>query len=65
MLPAAWVAVVVIGIAIARSSIGFERPRGTIDRDEAIQIPQSSEQSLLPAALAISVAISCIYLVVF
>jgi putative membrane protein len=56
---------VVIGIAIiARSSAGFERTRRAIDRDEVIQMPQSRAESLLSAALAIAVAIFCIYLAV-
>jgi hypothetical protein len=56
---------VVIGIAIiARSSVGFERTRGAIDRDGAIPILQLGAQSPLSAALAISVIFS-IYLAVF
>jgi putative membrane protein len=56
-------AMVAIGIVIiARSSVGFERTRGAIDRDEVIQIPQSRAASLLSAALAIAVVIFCNYL---
>jgi putative membrane protein len=54
-----------IGIAIiARSSVGFERTRRAIDRDEVVQIPRSRVESLLSAALAIAVVISCIYVAV-
>ncbi|WP_029586989.1 YidH family protein [Bradyrhizobium sp. URHD0069] len=49
-------------VIIARSSVGFERTRRAIDRDEVIQIPQSRATSLLSAALAIAVVIFCIYL---
>ena len=58
-------AIVVIGIAIiAQSSARFERTRRAIDRDEAIQIPQSRTQSLLSVALAIAVVIFYIHLAV-
>jgi putative membrane protein len=54
---------VVTGIAIiGRSSAGFERVRRAIDRDEVIRMPRSRAESLLAAALAIAVAIFCIYL---
>ncbi len=56
---------VVIGISIiARSSVGFERTRRAINRDEIVQIPQSRAEPLLSAALAIAVVIFCIYLAV-
>jgi putative membrane protein len=56
---------VVIEIAIiARSFVDFDRTRGAIDRDEAIQIQHSRTQSLLSVALAIAVVIFCIYLAV-
>ena len=59
----AGLAMVVTGIAIiGRSSAGFERTRRTIDRDEVIQMPRSHVESLLSVALAIAVAIFCIYL---
>jgi putative membrane protein len=52
-----------IGIAIiARSSSAFDHTRRAIDRDEAIQIPQSRKQSLLSVALAITVVIFYIHL---
>jgi hypothetical protein len=58
-------AMVVIGNAIiARSSVGFERMLGAIDRDEAIQILRFGALSPLSAALAISVIFS-IHLAVF
>ena len=61
----AGLAMVVIGIAIiARSGAAFERTRRAIDRDEVIQIPQSRAGSLLSAALAIVVVVSCIYVAV-
>jgi putative membrane protein len=61
----AGLAMVVVGITIiGRSSIGFERTRHAIDRDEVIQMPQSRAESLLSVALAIAVAIFCIYLAV-
>jgi putative membrane protein len=61
----AGLAMVVIGIAIiGRSSAGFERTRRAINRDEVIQMPQSRAESLLSVALAIAVAIFCIYLAV-
>jgi putative membrane protein len=61
----AGLAMVVIGIAIiARSSVGFERTRRAINRDEVVQIPQSRAEPLLSAALAIAVVIFCIYLAV-
>jgi putative membrane protein len=61
----AGLAMVVTGIAIiGRSSAGFERTRRAIDRDEIIQMPQSRAESLLSVALAIAVAIFCIYLAV-
>jgi putative membrane protein len=54
---------VVVGIAIiGRSSAGFERTRRAINRDEVIQMPQCRAESLLSAALAITVVIFCIYL---
>jgi putative membrane protein len=53
----------VIGIAIiARGSIGFERTRREIDRDEVTQIPHSYVEPVLSAALAIAAAIFCICL---
>jgi putative membrane protein len=56
---------VVTGIAIiGRSSAGFERTRRVIDRDEVIQMSQSRAESLLSVALAIAVAIFCVYLAV-
>jgi putative membrane protein len=61
----AGLAMVVTGIAIiGRSSAGFERTRRAIDRDEVIQMPQSRAESLLSVALAIAVAIFCVYLAV-
>src|SRR5882757_9450512 len=61
----AGLAMVVTGIAIiARSSAGFERTRRAIDRDEIIRMPPSRAESLLSVALAIAVAIFCVYLVV-
>jgi putative membrane protein len=54
---------VVTGIAIiGRSSAGFERTRRAIDRDEVIRMPRSHMESLLSVALAIAVAIFCVYL---
>jgi putative membrane protein len=59
----AGLAMVVTGIAIiGRSSTGFERTRRAIDRDEVIQMPRSYMESLLSVALAIAVAIFCVYL---
>ena len=59
----AGLAMVVTGIAvIGRSSAGFERRRRAIDRDEVIQMPRSHVESLLSVALAIAVAIFCVYL---
>jgi putative membrane protein len=59
----AGLAMVVTGIAIiGRSSAGFERTRRAIDRDEVIQMPRSHMESLLSVALAIAVAIFCVYL---
>jgi putative membrane protein len=59
----AGLAMVVTGLAIiGRSSAGFERVRRAIDRDEVIRMPRSRAESLLAAALAIAVAIFCIYL---
>jgi putative membrane protein len=59
----AGLAMVVSGIAIiARSSAGFERTRRAIDRDEIIRMPRSHMESLLSVALAIAVAIFCVYL---
>jgi hypothetical protein len=53
----------VIGIAIiARGSVGFERARRAIGRNEVIQIPRSRAELLLTAAQAIHVLIFCIYL---
>jgi putative membrane protein len=61
----AGLAMVVIGIAIiGRSSAGFERTRRAIDRDEVIRMPRSRAESLLSVALAIAVAIFCVYLAV-
>jgi putative membrane protein len=61
----AGMAMVVIGIAIiGRSSTDFERTRRAINRDEVIQMPQSGAESLLSVALAIAVAVFCIYLAV-
>ena len=61
----AGLAMVVTGIAIiGRSSAGFERTRRAIDRDEVIQMPRSHMESLLSVALAIAVAIFCVYLAV-
>ena len=59
----AGLAMVVTGIAIiGRSSSGFERTRRAIDRDEVIQMPRSRAETLLSVALAIAVAIFCVYL---
>jgi|ERR1700754_553251 len=59
----AGLAMVVAGIAIiGRSSAGFERTRRAIDRDDVIQMPRSHVESLLSVALAIAVAIFCVYL---
>jgi putative membrane protein len=59
----AGLAMVAIGIAIiTRSKFAFERTRRAIDRDEVIQFPQSRAESLISAALAIAVLISCINL---
>jgi putative membrane protein len=59
----AGLAMVVTGIAIiGRSSVGFERTRRAIDRDEVIQMPRSHVESLLSITLAIAVAIFCVYL---
>jgi putative membrane protein len=61
----AGLAMVVTGVAIiGRSSTGFERTRRAIDRDEIIRMPRSGVESLLSAALAIAVAIFCVYLAV-
>jgi putative membrane protein len=61
----AGLAMVMIGIAIiGRSSVGFERTRRAINRDEVIQMPQSRAELLLSAALAIAAVIFCIYLAV-
>jgi putative membrane protein len=61
----AGLAMVVTGIAIiGRSSAGFERTRRAIERDEIIQMPPSRAESLLSVALAIAVAIFCVYLAV-
>jgi putative membrane protein len=58
-------AMVAIGVAvIARSSAGFERTRRAIDSDEVVPMPRSCVKLLLSTALAISVAIACIYLAV-
>ena len=59
----AGLAMVAIGIAIvARSGFAFERTRRAIDRDEVVQMPRSHVESLLSVALAIAVAIFCVYL---
>jgi putative membrane protein len=59
----AGLAMVATGIAIiGRSSACFERARRAIDRNEVIRMPRSRAESLLAAALAIAVAIFCIYL---
>jgi putative membrane protein len=59
----AGLAMVVTGIAIiGRSSAGFERTRRAIDRDEVIRMPQSRVKSLLAVALAVAVAVFCVYL---
>jgi putative membrane protein len=59
----AGLAMVVTGIAIiGRSSVGFERTRRAIDRDEIIRMPRSHLESLLSVALAIAVAVFCVYL---
>jgi putative membrane protein len=59
----AGLAMVVTGLAIiGRSSAGFERTRRAIDRDEIIQMPRSRMEALLSVALAIAVAIFCVYL---
>jgi putative membrane protein len=59
----AGLAMVVAGIAIiGRSSAGFERTRRAIDRDEVVRMPRSHMESLLSVALAIAVAIFCVYL---
>jgi putative membrane protein len=59
----AGLAMVVTGLAIiGRSSAGFERTRRAIDRDEIIQMPRSRMEALLSVALAIVVAIFCVYL---
>jgi putative membrane protein len=59
----AGLAMVATGIVIiGRSSAGFERVRRAIDRDEVIRMPRSRAESLLAAALAVAVAIFCIYL---
>jgi putative membrane protein len=61
----AGLAMVVTGLAIiGRSSAGFERTRRAIDLDEVIQMPRSHVESLLSVALAIAVAIFCVYLAV-
>jgi putative membrane protein len=61
----AGLAMVVTGLAIiGRSSAGFERTRRAIDRDEVIQMPRSRAESLLSVALAVAVAIFCVYLAV-
>jgi putative membrane protein len=61
----AGLATVVIGIVIiARSGAAFERTRRAINRDEVIEIPQSSAERLLSAALAIAVVIFCVCLAV-
>jgi putative membrane protein len=61
----AGLAMVVTGIAIiGRSSAGFERTRRAIDRDEVIRMPQSHAETLLSVAVAIAVAIFCVYLAV-
>jgi putative membrane protein len=59
----AGLAMVVVGIAIiGRSSIGFERTRRAINRDELIQMPRSRAEWLLSVALVIAVVTFCIYL---
>jgi putative membrane protein len=59
----AGLAMVVAGIAIiGRSSAGFERTRRAIDRDDVVRMPRSHVESLLAVALAIAVAIFCVYL---
>jgi putative membrane protein len=59
----AGLAMVVTGIAIiGRSGAGFERTRRAIDRDEVIRMPRSHVASLLSVALAIALAIFCVYL---
>jgi putative membrane protein len=59
----AGLAMVVTGLAIiGRSSASFERTRHAIDRDEIIRMPRSRIESLLSLALAIAVAIFCVYL---
>jgi putative membrane protein len=59
----AGLAMVVTGIAIiGRSTAGFERTRRAIDRDEVIRMPRSGVEALLSVALAIAVAIFCVYL---
>ena len=61
----AGLAMVVIGIAIiGRSSTDFEHTRRAINRDEVIQMSQSGAESLLSVAVAIAVAVFCIYLAV-
>jgi putative membrane protein len=61
----AGLAMVVTGLAIiGRSSAGFERTRRAIDRDEVIRMPRSRVESLLSVALAIAVAVFCVYLAV-
>ena len=59
----AGLAMVVTGIVIiGRSSAGFERTRRAIDGDEIIRMPRSRMEALLSVALAIAVAIFCVYL---
>jgi putative membrane protein len=59
----AGLAMVVTGLAIiGRSSAGFERIRRAIDRDDIVRMPRSRVESLLSLALAIAVAIFCVYL---
>jgi putative membrane protein len=59
----AGLAMVVGGIAIiGRSSAGFERTRRAIDRDDVVRMPRSHVESLLAVALAVAVAIFCVYL---
>jgi putative membrane protein len=59
----AGLAIVAVGIAIiGGSSIGFERTRRAINRDELIQMPRSRAEWLLSVALVIAVATFCIYL---
>jgi putative membrane protein len=59
----AGLAMVVAGIAIiGRSSAGFERTRRAIDRDDIVRMPRSHVEALLSVALAIAVAIFCVYL---